>query len=908
MKLFNRSIATISAVCLGVFTVCSLTSCNSQDDGAEAIERLSLLLDEKVEATKKDGLSGDLEVPYSIVVNDNEYVVDYSTNNTNATYKVEENGETKKGIVAIVQTGEDQTFTLKAKVAEKEKSWDFKIAKKDLSMVKTQAEIDAMENKMTYAQWAAAKPGTPALIQGYVTHAHDFSASYGNASVWLQDDEGGYYGYRVLVASQSDFDEYFKVGNKIAIEGSVSPYNDWQEMAQKCKYYYIKDAEPKTYEFKDVTATWSGTAADTDAAKAVQNQKIKVTGKVTSIPEASTSSMTLGLSVGGQDYNVYFKSAYTKLPTNLASTLKIGYTVTVEGIGAVAKVDGKNCAQICPIKTDAVTVVSTTITAQDKVNGAKAEVAKQDIQKAYYDSLKTPLDLLTTTKDGCTVTYSVTDPSGETKYTTNTTAKGANMVEGNNAEAMGLPATIFTVTGDKGAQNYLPWIAPNSYRLYSSADGNGASMNFSVATGCTIKSVKFTLAADSKPDAVAKVTTGTTEVTGTDGVYEINASSFKVQNVVEKVSTQLKFSAIEIVVDVKVEQDIKLVDGNKLSVTVNPDKAYATKLTATISLEDAKDVLYSWDIVTKSTSDVEKEIKEAIEKQDLTLTYDATKVGSRQRLLEVESPSSKEVTATYSISENDGYVIVDTLKNSTQQYFEIKKTPETGAVTVDLICKFKYNNGAEITVQVGKIVLKKEFTPYFNYTLAAEDEVISEAIKGVVSATGYGTRNKNCFAMVQTSEGAVYVFQSTGDKEKWAATFVVGKTVTLKGGKKDIHDGLHEYVISDLAKQVTLEADEAKTLTPEDVTALVAKDLTSAAWVAKQGAYASITGTYVKDGNNYYLEVGGKKIQVYFDAKFSEAKGDSLEVGKTYTITGIIGWFSKAQLIPVSTTFAVEAK
>ena len=97
MKLINRSIATISAVCLGVFTVCSLTSCNSQDDGAEAIERLSLLLDEKVEATKKDGLSGDLEVPYSIVVNDNEYVVDYSTNNTNATYKVEENGETKKG-------------------------------------------------------------------------------------------------------------------------------------------------------------------------------------------------------------------------------------------------------------------------------------------------------------------------------------------------------------------------------------------------------------------------------------------------------------------------------------------------------------------------------------------------------------------------------------------------------------------------------------------------------------------------------------------------------------------------------------------------------------------------------------------------------------------------------------------
>ena len=275
MKLFKKSMATVGMLCVGAFAVCGLTACSNDAD--EALARLSLLLDEKVESNE-NGISADLDVPYSVTVNSKDYLVEYSTNLDNA--KVETNAEEKTAKIAITQIGEEQSFTLTAKVSSKSKSWDFKITAKDLSMVKTQAEVDAMEDKKTYAEWATLTTGK-ALIQGYVTHAHDFSASYGNASVWLQDDNGGYYAYRVKVASQADFNDYFQVGSKIAVAGTVAPYNGWQEMGSGCSYYYIKDAEKKTYDFKDVTELWGANEADAKEATAVQNQKIKVTGKVT---------------------------------------------------------------------------------------------------------------------------------------------------------------------------------------------------------------------------------------------------------------------------------------------------------------------------------------------------------------------------------------------------------------------------------------------------------------------------------------------------------------------------------------------------------------------------------------------------------------------------------------------------
>ena len=408
MKLIGKSFKTVGAICLGTFAICGLVSCNN-NDGEEAISRLSLLLDEKVDASES-GLNANLEVPYSVTVNSKDYVVDYTTTNANAA--VDKNDETKKTEIVITQTSEEQSFTLTASVAGKEKSWDFKIAARDLSMIKTQAEVNAMENLVDYAGWASKTTGA-VVIQGYITHIHGYSASHGNVSMWLQDDAGGYYAYRVKVASQRDYEEFLQVGNKVAIAGTVSPYNGWQEMGNGSTYYYISDAQPKTYEFKDVAELWGSHTPDSADSKAVQNQKLTVTGKITSIPDFSSDRMTLGLSVNGNEYSVFIKSDYVgKISKDILSNLKVGYTVKVNGLGSVTKLDGKEVAQICLADNNSISVESTEVTAQDKVNGAVAEVKNQAILASYYNSMENPLDLLTTTKDGCTVTYALSEGAG----------------------------------------------------------------------------------------------------------------------------------------------------------------------------------------------------------------------------------------------------------------------------------------------------------------------------------------------------------------------------------------------------------------------------------------------------------------------------------------------------------------
>ena len=782
MKLFKKSMATVGMLCVGAFAVCGLTACSNDAD--EALARLSLLLDEKVESNE-NGISADLDVPYSVTVNSKDYLVEYSTNLDNA--KVETNAEEKTAKIAITQIGEEQSFTLTAKVSSKSKSWDFKITAKDLSMVKTQAEVDAMEDKKTYAEWATSTTGK-ALIQGYVTHAHDFSASYGNASVWLQDDNGGYYAYRVKVASQADFNDYFQVGSKIAVAGTVSPYNGWQEMGSGCSYYYIKDAEKKTYDFKDVTELWGANEADAAAATAVQNQKIKVTGKVTSVPDFNSSSMTVGLSVNGHDYNIYYKSAYTSMPKDLADKLSVGYTIEVEGIAAVSS----KKAQICPIKADAITVKSTEVTAQDKVNGAKAEVAKQNIKSAYYDSLKNPIELLTTTKDGCSVSYSL-NKVGAGTYTAAYSGQTANMVDGNNAEKIGLNSSIFNVTALTGNQGVLPGLNKDgTIRLYSDSaatdnSGNGNELTFEVLDGLKIQSVKLTLAAGSNAKATMKVFNGADEFTAENGVYAIDRDSFTIKNTTQIKSTQVWFSAIEIVVvgSTEGQQLITLTDGNKLNVTVDDMKSDTMRLTATISLAGAEDVTYSWDISTKTKEDVIKEINNSVKNQEINFFYDKDTVGSRVRLLEPTSPSNKPVTIEYSLGDASEYVKLGQLHNSTIYYFDIAKAPEEGMKTVALKYKFTYDGVVKEGV-LGNITVVPKLTPLLKYQVTAKDEVINWDLTGVVASTGYGVgTSKQCIATIITEEGPIYVFQSSGDKEKWAEKFVVGKTVTLNGGKKD---------------------------------------------------------------------------------------------------------------------------
>lgn len=414
----KKSFKILALVFVTLMLVVTLASCKSKKYET-AMNNVSLLIDNiwsKNEQFDKEGTSlgsfvnVDFEVPYEVQVEGEAIAVEYSITGSGAV--IDKNNETKQTNVVVSQTSEDQKFTLTVNIEKVDpKSWEFNIDALDLSMEKTQAEIDAM-NPLTYEQYAAKKSGEKVLVQGWITHPHEYSSSYGNASVWLQDDNGGYYAYRVKVSSQREWDTYFKVGNKIAIDGVKSPFNGWDEIGSGSKYYFIKDAQTKTFEAKDVTSIWGANKPNSVESKAVQNQLVKVTAKVASIDEYNSEDMYLGLTVNGQTgYLAYYKDAYVgTMPKDLFSDLQIGYTIEIQGIVSVTK----SGAQICPMGDGAYTIISREVTDEDRVSQVKNQVLGQGVEEAYYSNAEKDLLLSATASDKeVTVSYELKFKEGK---------------------------------------------------------------------------------------------------------------------------------------------------------------------------------------------------------------------------------------------------------------------------------------------------------------------------------------------------------------------------------------------------------------------------------------------------------------------------------------------------------------
>ena len=395
----KKSFRLIASLFMLLVVAIALTACSNKKY-EQAMTNVSLLLDttwDQNERLDDDNnslgsfVNSDFTVPYEINVDGEIIGVSYEISGTGAA--VVKNDSAKTVTIDVTQTGEAQKFTLTVTIEKVDpRSWEFNVDALDLSMEKTQAEIDAM-NPMTYEEYAACESGDSIVIQGYITHPHDYSSSYANGSVWLQDDNGGYYAYRVKVNSQREWDTYFKEGNKIAIVGKKSPYNGWDEVGSGCTYYYIKDAEPKKYDFEDVTSLWGGLKPDSKEAQAVQNKKVTVTAKVASIDEYNSEDMTVGLTVNGQTgYGAYFKDSYLgALPENYLSDLEVGYTIKIEGIVSI----GPDGAQVCPIDTECYTITSKVVTDQDRIDAAIAAVSRQEVVEENYSTLNAPLELIT---------------------------------------------------------------------------------------------------------------------------------------------------------------------------------------------------------------------------------------------------------------------------------------------------------------------------------------------------------------------------------------------------------------------------------------------------------------------------------------------------------------------------------
>ena len=111
------------------------------------------------------------------------------------------------------------------------------------------------------------------------------------------------------------------------------------------------------------------------------------------------------------------------------------------------------------------------------------------------------------------------------KYTGSTTT---NMTGGNDAALVNLDVDAWSVVGDKGANSNFPGLnKAGDFRLYYSADGSN-TITVKSLTNATINSIAITFT-DAQYNNVS-VTVDGNAVTGTDGVYDINSTSFVLGN------------------------------------------------------------------------------------------------------------------------------------------------------------------------------------------------------------------------------------------------------------------------------------------------------------------------------------------------------------------------------------------
>lgn len=122
------------------------------------------------------------------------------------------------------------------------------------------------------------------------------------------------------------------------------------------------------------------------------------------------------------------------------------------------------------------------------------------------------------------------DDSVTLAYTASTTT---NMVEGNNAATVGLSATDWNFTANKGGHNLYPGLNKGKYiALYYHANGsNSITLNATnSAWSITSITVSFTGSSYANANVYAGTTATGTAITGTDGTYSIGNNAFTILN------------------------------------------------------------------------------------------------------------------------------------------------------------------------------------------------------------------------------------------------------------------------------------------------------------------------------------------------------------------------------------------
>ena len=195
---------------------------------------------------------------------------------------------------------------------------------------------------MSYEEFAAAETETPVVIESYLQAKQEYNTEYSNTSLYLQDEEGAYFVYR-LACSQEEYDA-LTVGQKLKVTGYKSEWGGEIEIADAT--IEALEAEPWQAEPIDITEVWGTPDMITYQNRLVSFKDVKVeeykdgegnpTGAAFAYQNSEEKSGDLYFQVilGDTTYEFCVETALISADSDLYKAvegLQIGDTVDLEG-------------------------------------------------------------------------------------------------------------------------------------------------------------------------------------------------------------------------------------------------------------------------------------------------------------------------------------------------------------------------------------------------------------------------------------------------------------------------------------------------------------------------------------------------------------------------------------------------
>ena len=168
------------------------------------------------------------------------------------------------------------------------------------------AEDVKSEGVMTYEEYMAAQVDDLVTIQAYVQAKQSYYAEQGTATVYLQDEDGGYFAYDMACAEE-DYDKLTE-GTCIQVTGYKAEWSGEIEIMDG-SFTFVEDAEPFVAEPVDLTEYLG-----TEELESYQNQKVSFTGLTVAASTDANGNEAAFLynydGSGTQGDDVYFNVSY----------------------------------------------------------------------------------------------------------------------------------------------------------------------------------------------------------------------------------------------------------------------------------------------------------------------------------------------------------------------------------------------------------------------------------------------------------------------------------------------------------------------------------------------------------------------------------------------------------------------